>query len=47
MSGETKIGEVADTMTCDVNSEYFETITNGDQNYHILKFVTPGDLAMF
>lgn len=49
MSGENKIGEVAESMKCDFDPEgnYFETIVNGDQQYHILKFVTPGDLVIF
>jgi len=49
MNGETKIGEVADNMTCDFDpaGEYFETITNGTEQYHVLKFVSPADLVMF
>lgn len=49
MSGEVKIGEVAESMSCEFDpaGEYFETITNGDQQYHILKIVTPSDLVLF
>ena len=47
ITDDVKIGEVADNFTCEVDGEFLETINNGDQNYHILKIATLGDLTVF